>query len=82
MGVGFTLGLLLISLIREVLGAGTITVFPMGDFDGVVRIPWLSSFPARVVALAPGALLVIGYIKAMFNWIELRNAEAVEGGSL
>jgi electron transport complex protein RnfE len=72
MGVGFTLGLLLISAIREILGAGTITLFAVGSFDGVIRIPGLSSQPARVLALAPGALLVIGFLKALFNWLEMR----------
>ena len=70
MGVGFTLGLLLISLIREVLGAGTITIIAIGGFDGVISIPWLSSNPARIMALATGALLVMGYLKALFNWLE------------
>jgi electron transport complex protein RnfE len=74
MGVGFTVGLLLISAIREILGAGTITLFALGDFDGVIRIPGLSSQPARVMALAPGALLVIGFLKALFNWMEMRKA--------
>jgi electron transport complex protein RnfE len=72
MGVGFTLGLLLISAIREILGSGTITLFAVGGFDGVVSIPGLSSQPARVLALAPGALLVIGFLKALFNWLEMR----------
>jgi electron transport complex protein RnfE len=72
MGVGFTLGLLLISAIREIFGAGTITLFAIGSFDGVIRIPGLASQPARVLALAPGALLVIGFLKAMFNWLEMR----------
>ena len=72
MGVGFTLGLLLISLIREVLGAGTITLFAMGGFDGVIRIPGLVSQPARVMALSAGALLLVGYLKAFFNSLELR----------
>jgi electron transport complex protein RnfE len=72
MGVGFTVGLLLISAIREILGAGTITLFAVGAFDGVIRIPGLSSQPARVLALAPGALLVIGFLKALFNWLEMR----------
>ena len=72
MGVGFTLGLLLISLIREVLGAGTITLFPVGAFGGVIAIPWLSAHPVRIIALATGALLVMGYLKAFFNWIEYR----------
>jgi len=72
MGVGFTLGLLLISAIREILGSGTITLFAVGRFDGVIRIPGLSSQPARVLALAPGALLVIGFLKAFFNALEMR----------
>lgn len=68
MGIGFTLSLLLISLIREVLGAGTITIFPIGDFDGVIRIPVLIDAPVRVFGLSAGALLVMGYLKAFFNW--------------
>jgi electron transport complex protein RnfE len=81
MGIGFTLGLLLISLIREVFGAGTITLFAMGNFDGVIRIPWLSTYPARVIGLATGALLVMGYLKAFFNWLEQRPSKTV-GSSL
>lgn len=72
MGLGFTLGLLLISVIREVLGAGTITLVPVGDFDGVIRIPGLASQPVRVMGLAAGALLLMGYLKALFNWLEAR----------
>ena len=75
MGVGFTLGLLLIASIREVFGSGTITLFPVGSFDGVIRIPGLASQPARVLALAPGALLVIGFLKAFFNWLEAKQEE-------
>ena len=78
MGVGFTLGLLLISLIREVLGSGTITLFAMGSFDGTIRLPGLSESPVRVMTLAPGALLVIGYLKALFTWMESRNREGVK----
>ncbi len=72
MGIGFTLGLLLISLIREVLGAGTITLFPFGNFDGVIRIPVIYNAPIRVIGLATGALLVIGYLKGFFDWMAIR----------
>jgi electron transport complex protein RnfE len=70
MGLGFTFGLLVISFIREVLGSGTITLFPMGSFlpDGVIKIPLLSDAPVRVFGYAAGALLVIGYLKAFFNY--------------
>ena len=72
MGIGFALSILLISLIREVFGAGTITIFPIGNFDGVIRIPGLSSSPARVIGVASGALLLMGYLKGFFNWLSLR----------
>ncbi len=68
MGIGFALSLLLISLIREVLGSGTITLFPIGSFDGVIEIPILYSSPMRIISLSAGALLVMGYLKAFFNW--------------
>lgn len=68
MGIGFTLSLTLIATIREVLGAGTITLFPVGGFDGVIEIPGLVESPVRVLTLAAGALLVMGYLKAFFQW--------------
>ena len=77
MAVGFTLGLLLISFIREVFGAGTITLIPFGNFNGVISVPWLSKNPARVIGLSAGALLVMGYLKAFFNWFELRKEKRI-----
>lgn len=70
MGFGFTMALMLISLVREVFGSGTITLFPIGSFSGVIEIPGLVDSPIRVFGLAAGALLVIGFLKALFNWIE------------
>ncbi|MDR1894023.1 MAG: electron transport complex subunit E [Spirochaetales bacterium] len=67
MGLGFTLSLLLVSLIREVLAAGTITLFPMGGFDGVIEVPGLVNAPVRIIGLASGALLVVGYLKALID---------------
>ncbi|MFP4483881.1 MAG: electron transport complex subunit RsxE [Spirochaetaceae bacterium] len=75
MGIGFTLGLTAIALVREVLGAGTITLIPIGGFDGTITLPVLSESPIRIMALAAGALLVVGYLKALFNWMEQRRAQ-------
>ncbi len=72
MGLGFFFGLTLIALIREVLGAGTITLFPMGSFNGVIEVPGLVQAPVRIISLSAGALFVVGYLKAMFNWISSR----------
>ena len=74
MGIGFTLGLVLIALIREVLGAGTITLFAMGSFDGIIELPKAFK-PARVVGLAAGALLVVGYLIGFFKFVALKKEE-------
>lgn len=66
MGVGFLFALTLIALIREVLGSGTITLFATGRFDGVIAVPWLHDHPVRVFGYASGALLVVGYLRALF----------------
>ena len=76
MGLGFTLALIIIAFVRELLGAGTITLVPLGNWDGVISIPGLSKSPARVFTLAAGALLVMGYLKALFTWAEMKKAGA------
>lgn len=67
MGIGFTLSLLLIALVREVLGAGTITLPGC-----VITVPGIALAPARVIGFAAGALFVLGYLKAFFNWYTSR----------
>jgi electron transport complex protein RnfE len=62
-GAAFAAALAAIALVREVLGAGTITLFPLGSFGGVWRIRGL--VPARVLAAAPGAFLLLGYASAL-----------------
>jgi electron transport complex protein RnfE len=75
MSIGFALSLILIALIRELFGNGTITLFAVGSFGGVVRIPWFYDNPFRVMALAPGALLLMGYLKAYFDWYSARKKD-------
>lgn len=57
MGIGFALALILISGIREFLGAGKLMGFTL--------IPGFQ--PAMALGLAPGALLVIGLLLGLFN---------------
>ena len=63
MGGGFTLALTLIALIREVLGSGTITLPGC-----VITVPVISIAPMRVIAFPAGALLVLGLLKAFFQY--------------
>jgi len=72
MAAGFTIALTAIALVREVLGAGTITLFPIGAFNGTIDIPGLVDSPARVMALPAGALLAIGFLMAGFNALKAR----------
>jgi len=80
-GAGFALALLLIALVREVLGSGTITLFPLGSFGGVIRVPGLSLSPARAVSLAAGALLVLGYLAALAGRLKARGRRAEQGSA-
>ena len=76
MGIGFTMSLSFIALIREVIGAGTITLFPIGSFSGTITLPGLSASPVRVMTLAAGALLLMGYLKAFFTWKSTKGGKA------
>ena len=60
MGIGFTLALLSMAIVREVFGAGT--------FAGM-EIPFLISHKIELLAKAPGGLLVYGILIAVVNKI-------------
>ncbi len=69
MGLGFGISLILIATIREVLGAGTITLFALGEWNGVIQIPGLSKAPIKIFSFAAGALLVMGYLTALVGFL-------------
>lgn len=71
-GIGFAACLVLIALVREVLGAGTITLFPVPGFSGTIAVPSLINDPVRALGYAGGGLLCIGYLAGA--------ARAVTGG--
>ena len=62
MGLGFTVGLTIIGLIREILGAGTF-----------FNMPFLSAIkgftPITIFIMAPGAFLVLAFLVAGMNII-------------
>ena len=63
MGLGFLLALFAMALIREVLGAGTITIIPGKPFV----IPFLSEYNIPILTQAPGGFLVFGILIAIVN---------------
>jgi len=55
-GLGFTLSLTVIGLVRELLGSGSAFGLKLIPGDGILAF-----------VLAPGAFLVIGYLMVLFN---------------
>lgn len=55
-GIGFTLSLTVIGLIREILGSGAAFGFKFIPGDGILAF-----------VMAPGAFLVLGYLMVLFN---------------
>lgn len=67
MGIGFTLTLLVMASIREILGNGT--------WFGMA-IPWLSENGISVLTMAPGGFIVFGCLIALVNKILARKPGA------
>lgn len=58
MGLGFTMSLIVIGIIREILGNGSIFGWKFITGDGILAF-----------VMAPGAFLVLGYLMVLFNKI-------------
>ena len=67
MGIGFTLAMLVMATIREILGAGTWFGMP---------IPWLCDNPITIIAQAPGGFFVYGILIAVIN--KMTNGKAIK----
>jgi electron transport complex protein RnfE len=64
MGIGFTLALMLLGVIREVLGSGAVLGIPFAD--------GLEQYTQTIFILAPGGFLTLGLLMGFFNYLALR----------
>lgn len=64
MGVGFTLALVVVSAVREVLGAGT--------FFGLQLLP--ENIPALIMILPPGGFIALGCLLGLMNKFQKKTA--------
>lgn len=71
MGLGFTVALTCIGLVREILGAGSVF--------GITIIP--EQFNISIFVLAPGAFFVLATLTALQNKFKAPSATNVDGGS-
>jgi electron transport complex protein RnfE len=73
MGLGFTIALIVIGLVREFLGAGTVF--------GVTVYTASSAFaPIGIITKAPGAFLVLAMLSALQNKLKMKSATNGENG--
>ena len=70
MGAGFTVALLSLGTVREILGSGTILGWQLFA-DGFQ--PWV------VMILPPGGFFVLGAWLLLFNWLKQRRAQDISG---
>lgn len=61
-GLGFTLSLTVLGIVREILGCGSIFGFKFISGDGMLAF-----------VMAPGAFLALGYLMVLFNKIAKKN---------
>ena len=64
MGIGFTLSLMLLGTVREVLGSGSFLNIPFTD--------GLSQYTQTIFILAPGGFLTLGLLMGFFNYLAIR----------
>ena len=87
MGLGFTLALLLLGVIREFLGSGTFFVGAFGDAEFGVTLGDMPDYAMSVFVMPAGGFLTLGLVMAAINAISDRaekKREAVheEAGAL
>lgn len=61
-GLGFTLSLTVLGIVREILGSGSLFGFKFISGDGMLAF-----------VMAPGAFLALGYLMVLFNKIAKKN---------
>ncbi|RRD94915.1 electron transport complex subunit E [Clostridiales bacterium COT073_COT-073] len=72
MGLGFTMALTILGMIREILGAGQIF--------GITILPEAIYQPITIFLLAPGAFMALGAMLAVYNYMKIRKVNLAKQG--
>jgi len=76
MGIGYTIAIAMLAFIRELLGAGTLTLFIFGDINLKWNLIPNNAFePISILVAAPGAFLTLGVLLGVINAIKLKREE-------
>ncbi len=66
-GIGYTVALVIVCVIRELLGSGTFGGGLLNGGEGIRPIP--AEFPAMLVVMPVGGFLVLGFVIAGSQWL-------------
>ncbi|MBQ8238704.1 MAG: electron transport complex subunit E [Oscillospiraceae bacterium] len=66
-GIGYTVALIIVCVIRELLGSGTFGGGLLNNGEGIRIIP--AQFPAMQIVMPVGGFLVLGFVLAGSQWL-------------
>ena len=69
-GIGYTVALCIMCIIRELLGSGTFGGGILNGGEGIRIIP--AQFPAMQMVMPVGGFLTLGFLIAGFQWLQKR----------
>ena len=69
-GIGYTVALVIMCVIRELLGSGTFGGGILNGGEGIVIIP--EGYPAMQMVMPVGGFLTLGFVVAGFQWFMRR----------
>ena len=77
-GIGYTMALVIMCVIRELLGSGTFGGGILNGGEGIRIIP--EGYPAMQMVMPVGGFLTLGFVIAMYQWLtrKLRNKKKKE----
>ena len=77
-GIGYTVALVAMCVIRELLGSGTFGGGILNNGEGIVIIP--EGYPAMQMVMPVGGFLTLGFVVAGFQWLMRRMQNKKKGG--
>ena len=80
-GIGYTVALVIMCVIREFLGSGTFGGGILNTGEGIRIIP--EGYPAMMMVMPVGGFLTLGFLVAGFQWFDrwLHNRQAKKEGA-
>ena len=76
-GIGYTVALVIMCVIRELLGSGTFGGGILNGGEGIVIIP--EGYPAMQMVMPVGGFLTLGFVIAGYQWFMRRRQNKKEG---